>query len=202
MKWKELKKYDIEDIVGYVNENILAGVSVTELASDMDLCEGTIRSFFKSKKYYRQSQTEVPKGAPRLFVKKDDMCNQRVISTNKNKTNECITQEITPVIHDMNTSIIHDEYIMNNMIYLSKETDTLREMIEWFKSKDDASNTSIIEVKNGIQVDLPEANIKRTTIRINETIWDEFDEFVEANRPYEKHTLMAQALKEFMDKHK
>ena len=93
-------------------------------------------------------------------------------------------------------------YIKENLIYLTKEADTLKNMINWFKTRDDICNTGVIEVKEGIHIDLPDANIKRTTIRINEAIWNEFDKFVEDNKPYEKHTLMAQALKEYMDKYK
>lgn len=202
MTWKQLQKCNIEDIAGYINEKISDGISVNKLAIELGTKEGNIRGYLKHRGYHRPTEKEVGKGVPRLFVKKDDTCNQRVIIQENTINNECNTECNTHDIHDENTLVIHDEYIMNNMIYLSQETDTLRDMIEWFKSKDDTDNTSVIEVKNGIQINLPESNIKRTTIRINETIWDEFDEFVESNRPYEKHTLMAQALKEFMDKHK
>lgn len=63
------------------------------------------------------------------------------------------------------------------------------------------SNTCVIEIVEGIRIDLPDANIKRTTIRINEKIWDEFNKFVEDNRPIDKHDLMGMALKEYMEKY-
>ena len=72
-------------------------------------------------------------------------------------------------------------------------------MINWFKSKDDKSNTNVIEIVQGIKIDLPEANIKRTTIRINEKIWEDFNRFVEDNKPIDKHDLMGMALKEYME---
>ncbi len=77
----------------------------------------------------------------------------------------------------------------------SKELEEIKNKVEelynWYKSQ----GNSIIKI------DLPESNIKRTTIRINEKIWDDFDEFCENHKPYDKHTLMAQALKEYMEKY-
>ena len=75
-------------------------------------------------------------------------------------------------------------------------------MIQWFKNKDDKCNTGVIEIVEGIKIDLPEANIKRTTIRINEKIWEDFNKFVEDNRPIDKHDLMGMALKEYMNKYR
>ncbi|CEK33597.1 hypothetical protein UMC2_08471 [[Clostridium] sordellii] len=88
------------------------------------------------------------------------------------------------------------------MIYLSNETETLRDIIDWFKSRDDKSNTSVIEVVEGIKIDLPEATIKRTTIRINEKVWEMFNELVEENKPIDKHDLMGMALLEYINKYK
>lgn len=45
-----------------------------------------------------------------------------------------------------------------------------------------------------LDIDLPPANIKRTTIRINEKVWDLFNQFVEDKKIYDKHDLMEQAL--------
>ncbi len=68
--------------------------------------------------------------------------------------------------------------------------------------RDDNSMTNVVEVINtGIKIDLADNENTRTTIRINKTIWEEFDAFCEKNKEFNKQDLMAQALKEFMKKH-
>ncbi|MBP3928861.1 MAG: hypothetical protein J6D47_04720, partial [Peptostreptococcaceae bacterium] len=100
------------------------------------------------------------------------------------------------------TNVFNNTEFKNNMFYLNNEIETLKNIIEEFKSKDDKSNIDVIELREGIKIDLPEANIKRTTIRINEKVWDMFNDFVEANKPFDKHDLMGQALLDYINKHK
>lgn len=61
--------------------------------------------------------------------------------------------------------------------------------------------TDVIEViDEGIKINLPQSETIRTTIRINKSIWDNFDEFSKKNKEFNKQDLMAQALKEYMSK--
>ena len=181
--WNELKKCAIEDIVGYINEKLSEnGYNATKVAKELGVGESTIRNFLKSKGYKR-----VNKLGYELFGEKDDTSNLR---------------GNTPIKEHKETDIISKQDFADNMKYISTEIDTLKDIITWFKNKDDKGNTSIIEVVEGIKIDLPESDIKRTTIRINEKIWNEFDIFCESHKPYDKHTLMAQALKEYMEKHR
>ena len=118
------------------------------------------------------------------------MCNQEC---NTPKENKEITNNIT--------SVFNNTEFKDNMLFLHNEIDILKNIIEQFK-QDDKSNTNVIELREGIKINLPEANIKRTTIRINETIWDRFNRFVEDNKPFDKHDLMGMALLEYMNKYK
>ena len=186
MIWSDLRKCNIEDVVGYINELLEKNdYNFTRVSSGLGASESTIRKYLTSKGYKRIDNIY------KYIGEKDDTCNLRGNThENDNVDDKCMTD------------VINIPNIKENMIYLTQEADTLRSMIAWFKSQDDRCMTSVIEVKEGINIDLPEANMKRTTIRINEVIWNEFDKFVEDNKPYEKHTLMAQALKEYMDKYK
>lgn len=185
MIWSDLRKCKIDDIVGYINEKLIELGSLQKIADSLGANESTIRKYIKSKGYKRVGNE---------FVQQDDMCNPRE-HTKKIDINKLSN---TPE----NTSVINFTDIKDNMIYLSNETETLKDMIEWFKARDDKSNTSVIEVVEGIKIDLPEANIKRTTIRINERIWDMFNELVEENKPIDKHDLMSAALLEYINKYK
>ncbi|MFH5796781.1 hypothetical protein ACHM2U_15375, partial [Clostridium perfringens] len=66
----------------------------------------------------------------------------------------------------------------------------------------DKNSTSVIEVVEGIKIALPESPIKRTTIRINEKVWNMFNELVEENKPVDKHDIMGMALLEYINKYK
>jgi hypothetical protein len=87
------------------------------------------------------------------------------------------------------------------MINLVNQYDKLQEMINWFNDKDNINNT-VIEVNTGITIELPEAPIKRTTIRVNEKVWNDFIYLAEANSEFDKHNLLSMALKEYVEKHK
>ena len=93
------------------------------------------------------------------------------------------------------------EGFKENMINLVNQYDKLQEMISWFNNKDDIDNT-VIEVNTGITIELPEAPIKRTTIRVNGKVWNDFIDLAEANSEFDKHNLLSMALKEYVEKHK
>ena len=91
------------------------------------------------------------------------------------------------------------EGFKENMINLVNQYDKLQEMIDWFNNKD---AIDIIEVSTGIKIDLPDAPIKRTTIRVNESIWNDFLELADANSEFDKHNLLSMAIKEYVEKYK
>lgn len=94
------------------------------------------------------------------------------------------------------------EGFKENMINLVNQYDKLQEMINWFNNKDAIDNTNVIEVNTGIKIDLPEAPIKRTTIRVNESVWNDFLDLADANNEFDKHSLLSMALKEYVEKYK
>ena len=91
------------------------------------------------------------------------------------------------------------EGFKENMINLVNQYDKLQEMINWFNNKD---AIDIIEVSTGIKIDLPDAPIKRTTIRVNESIWNDFLELADANSEFDKHNLLSMAIKEYIEKYR
>src|SRR5699024_4028013 len=118
------------------------------------------------------------------FNTKDDIDNTNVIEVNtgiridlpdapikrttirdKDKINIINKEEDT---EDMINAI--PEGFKENMINLVNQYDKLQEIINWFNTKDDIDNTNVIEVNTGIRIDLPDAPIKRTTIRVNDKV--------------------------------
>lgn len=185
MTWSDLRKCNIDDIVGYINEKLIELGSLKKIADILGANESTIRKYITSKGYKRVGSQ---------FVQKDDTCNPREHTSLNIEKNTEITKS--------NTSVIDIPDLRENMIYLNNEAQTIKDMISWFKTKDDKSNTDVIEVVEGIKINLPKADIKRTTIRINEKVWDMFNELVEDNKPIDKHDLMGMALLEYINKYK
>ncbi|MEG0844450.1 MAG: hypothetical protein RSF39_09980 [Romboutsia sp.] len=185
MVWIDLRKCKIEDTVQYINEKIKELGSLKKVADSIRANESTIRKYLTTKGYKRIGNE---------FVQIDDTCNLREHTQEKLYKEKEMTTE--------NIGVINLPDIKDNMIYISNEIDTLKDMIHWFKNKDDKSNTGVIEIVDGIKINLPEANIKRTTIRINEKIWDMFNDLVEDNRPIDKHDIMGMALLEYINKYK
>lgn len=185
MFWSDLRKCNIKDTVEYINQKIDEYGSLTKVAETLNVNESTIRQYFTKRGYTRIKNT---------FVEKNYTCNTLDNTSYKEENNSRITE--------CTTSVIDMPGLKENIIYLSNESETLKDIIEWFKSKDDKSNTSVIEVVEGIKIDLPEASIKRTTIRINELVWDMFNDLVAENKSLDKHDLMGMALLEYIKKYK
>lgn len=181
MLWKDLRKFNIDELVLEINRRLEEFKSLSKVADTLGVSESTIRKFITSRGYKRDGN---------VFVLIDDICNHREHIHKKEK----MTIE--------NTDVINVPDLKENMIFLSNETETLKDMIEWFKSKDDKSITNVIEVVEGVKIDLPESDIKRTTIRINTKVWDMFNELVEENKPIDKHDLMGMALLEYINRYK
>lgn len=181
MLWNELKKYKIEDIALYINQELEKNKSLISIASELEVNESSIRKKLTTNGYKRINNQ---------YVLKDDICNQEC---NTPKENKEITNNIT--------NVFNNTEFKDNMLFLHNEIDILKNIIEKFK-QDDKSNTNVIELREGIKINLPEANIKRTTIRINESVWDMFNQFVEENKPFDKHDLTGMALLEYINKYK
>lgn len=189
MTWQDLKKLDIEDIVKYINEKLSEKSSLKKIADELGVNESTIRKYVTNKGFKRLGNEFVPNE----YICNSE-CNQPKKDTKKVDENKEITNGVT--------NIFSNAEFKENMLYLNNEAETIKQMLQWFKTKDDKSNTDVIEIKEGINIDLPPSNIKRTTIRINEKVWDLFNEFVEDKKIYDKHDLMGQALIEFMERYK
>ena len=189
MIWSNLRKCKIEDIVGYINEKLIELGSLKKIADELEVNESTIRKYITNRGFKRFGNE---------FVLLDDTCNSECNHSKEDTKEVDENKDIT----QQNTNIFNNAAFKENMLYLNNEAETIKQMLQWFKNKDDKSNTDVIEIKEGIKIDLPPANIKRTTIRINEKVWDLFNEFVEDKKIYDKHDLMGQALIEFMERYK
>ena len=163
------------------------GVPRKEIAKALDYKRvDSMNRYMKNKGFILDGDLYIKDEAP-VEVLKDDKDNINVINKEEAPNNMI---DVIP------------EGFKENMINLVNQYDKLQEMINWFNNKDAIDNTDVIEVNTGIKIDLPDAPIKRTTIRVNEEVWNDFIDLAEANSEFDKHNLLSMALKEYVEKYK
>lgn len=123
--------------------------------------------------------------------------------TEKNKTHPENIMDNIVLSDDKGMTINIQQDLTSNIINLANDYNKIQEVLKWFNNKDDDKGvTEVIEIVNkGIKINLPKSENIRTTIRINKEIWNRFDEFSKENREFNKQDLIAQALKEYMEKY-
>lgn len=85
--------------------------------------------------------------------------------------------------------------VKNNLLTLASEYEIIKQMIEDYRR-----NSAV--VKQQIIIDLPIADSKLTTLRVNSEVLDMFNRFAETNKQYRKVDLLSQALLDFINNHK
>ena len=130
------------------------------------------------------------------------------IRTELNISEKLFQRQIKELGYKYNIKVIHEAEYKDNINVLQKtkdldinkvtellveEYDTIENMIKWFKDKENTIDRIVI--------DLPEAKDKRTTILINEQIYQQFNEFCDNHKEYSKKDLLAMSLKEYINKY-
>lgn len=110
-------------------------------------------------------------------------------------------------VYDSSLSLPLDNQKFNNdLIELVHSYEEIKEVLAWYKKHDShmTDSVEIVEViQEGVIIDLPayEGASYRASMRINPVIWEQFDQFANKYSQYAKADLIAQAMKEYMDKH-
>lgn len=162
--------------VSYIN-NLLEFDSLKEAASSIGVGTRTIKDRFKSEGYiYNQDL--------RKFIFDDN----------------CITDVIIP---EAEIAIGDADVLKANIIELAADYDEIKDMLEWYRSGA-VSKGSIIEVVEGIKIQLPEDPNPsfRTSIRVNSKVYEMFTEFAKDNKEFTSKDLLSQALLDFISRHK
>lgn len=179
--------------INYINKLLSEGYKVEDVRKKLAIGEKRFQREIKELKYkYNQKTKQYESNTT------DDKEMTQVIEDTQSNSKQDIK------LNDdkgMTIDIQHD--IKSNIINLANDYDKIQQVIKWFDSRvDDKGMTEVIEVINqGIKINLPQSENIRTTIRINKEIWDRFETFSKKNKEFNKQDLMAQALKEYMEKY-
>lgn len=100
-----------------------------------------------------------------------------------------------------NTIVIHDIDIKNKLLDLASNYDKI---INFINEYENMSYSEYDKEYDGIEIKLPVETIKdfRTSIRINNVVWQQFNDFTESHKEYTKRDLLSMALNEYMNNHK
>lgn len=165
-----------------INKMLQEGKSVKGIRSTLNVSEKSFQRQVKQLGYkYNQKTKQYEKIEVQSLTQK-----RKDYSSNTGVINQ------TNVAADIDIKKVAD---------LVKNYDMIKELLTWFKNKE--YENDIIEViqDNRIEIDIDTDETKRTTILVNKKIYDEFNEFCEKHKEYDKKDLLSMALKEYVQKY-
>ncbi|SCJ55500.1 Uncharacterised protein [uncultured Clostridium sp.] len=192
MNKDKFNKLPILEQIDFINSQLKKNKSITSVCKELGVGRSTIRDRFKKSNYsYCKDSNE-------YILNDNTKSSSQELIHDKNSCN-------TSVIHDKNTdssnnnSIVtvlekSDKEIQSNLLDLVNNYDVLKEIIELHKC-----NTSVI--KQQIIIDLEDSETTTTTLRVNKSILNKFNDFCTKNRQFTKVDLLSQALKNFIEQH-
>lgn len=176
---------NIEQVVLYLNDELKKGRSQKDIEiNDFKVNERVIAKRLISKGYKKINNQYVFSG---------DKIITRVITDNNPKE---IKQS------EENKLVIKDQKIMDNLINLAKNYDKLISIIDQYDKTSEKEYYSKYDKEyDGIIIELPIETIKdfRTSIRVNNVVWEQFNKFAEGHKEFTKRDLLSMALKEYME---
>lgn len=192
MNKEEFNKLPISEQINFINSELKNNKSITSVCKELGVGRSTIRDRFKKANYsYSKDLNKY------TFNDNTESSSQELIQDK----NRCNTSDIYNKSTDLsnNNSIItvlekSDKEIQKNLLDLVNNYDVLKEIIELHRR-----NTSVI--KQQIIINLEDTETTTTTLRINKTILEKFNEFCNENKQFKKVDLLSQSLKNFIEQH-
>lgn len=171
---------DINEVVSYLNAELEKGRS----QKDIEI------------KDFKVNERVIAKRLNRLGYKKNN--NQWLLNNDNGMT--VLNAEIKPIEEKNNDDNIitrYDDITRSKLLKLADNYDKIMDIV-------DRCDNVYTKQYDGIVIELPveTENDYRTTIRINNVIWEQFSEFATSNNIFTKKDLLSMALKEYMTKYK
>lgn len=179
---EEFIKLDNIDKINYINSELKAGKRVPQVRASIGVSEEYIQKFMKENNY-----------------KYNQKLKQYIPTTES--TTEATTKPLEVSVVEANTNTLLTKEKANTLDYLSNNINILMDMIEKYKT---TTQTTTETTTNYITIDLIDdkhLKPKPKSIRINEFIYQEWQEFCD-KQYYSKMDLISMALKEYMEKYK
>ncbi|NFG60040.1 hypothetical protein FC778_15320 [Clostridium botulinum] len=187
-----------EEVVLYINSELKKERSQKEIEIyDFKVNQGVIKNRLSRRGYKKINNQWV------LQNNEYDESNTKVINIQKKeyeKSNIIVTDSKNTKESDSdknNTSLIIDEKLKTNIINLAKNYNKIMSIVEGYDKEYDKKYDEIA-------IALPIETIKdfRTSIRVNNVVWEQFNKFVGEHKEFTKRDLLSMALKEYINKYK
>ena len=175
---EEFKKLNTIDKINYINSKLEKGQTVIRIREDLGIGEKALQKIIKEAGYVYNQKSK------------------RYITTTQSTTKPL---EVSVVETNTNTLLTTEKE--NTLDYLSNNINILMDMIEKYKTTTQSTTET---TTNYITIDLIDdkhLKPKPKSIRINEFIYQEWQEFCNKQH-YSKMDLISMALKEYMEKYK
>lgn len=178
-----LNEMDIEDLSKYINRSIKKYGSLKRACEQLGVKKEMLKELFKKKKY-----------------KYDEISHEFIADSSEN---EIITKPIEneSLGGTLSISSLQDAKAQECLLQLINNKADIMNMLEAYRggTLGIPSTPQIIEIKKGIEIDLPESKNKKTSIWVNETVWEEFKSFNKKHKEFSNADLFSMALKSYMD---
>lgn len=181
MNKEQFNNLDFMEKIEYLNNKLREGQTVIRIREDIGIGEKAL-------------QREVKANGYRYNVK-----TKQYMPTTETTTKS--TTEVLPTIVADKTTIVVPKRQKQILGYLENNFEVLQEFLEKYKSTTRATTET---TTNHIVINLVDdkhLNPKPKSIRINEFVYQDWQQFCETKH-YSKQDLISMALKEYMDKYK
>ena len=184
MNKEEFKKLNVHEKAKYINSQLEKGLIRAEIYKNIGIAKSTVQGQLEKEYKFNKSLNKF------ILKEYDDKSKTLVINGND-------------ISKDSNNILDIQQDLKANIVNLAEEYNTIKDMLDWYKNNvGDMAKTSVIEIRTGIKIELEGTETIRTTIRINKNTWNKFKEFSEVHKEYNQQDLLAQAIEEFIQKHK
>lgn len=180
MNWNE---FSLEEIVDYINKQLFSGRSM----KDIEIIDFKVNERVISKRLNRKGYKKIE--------------NQFVKTTDNKKNNKVKVEKSIEIIKNesddkLMTPVITKE-MEHKLLNLIKYHDNIMDLVINF---DDAQMTGINTTEIIVKLPKEEDRTFRTTIRVNDVVWNRFKEFCDKNIDFTQKDLLSMALVEYMNK--
>lgn len=179
---------NIEEVALYLNKELLRG----RVQSDIEINDFKVKKGTISKRLNRKGYKKIEG----QFVGYDN--NNTIVTDNKNSEYDNSNTIVVIDNDNSDTQVINEVNINKEKILgLVSNYDKIIKLIEEYDKK-------CVKEYDNIEIELPIETIKdfRTSIRVNNIIWEQFNEFTNNHKEFTKRDLLSMALKEYIENHK
>lgn len=202
----QLDQMLLDDQIKYINNELRKeGSSLTGVCKAIGIGRTTVRERAKKQGFIFDRGSN-------QYIKMENKPNNsgRVTptDTNKSKDQDTKIQEVTKennsgVVYFNNGVVMTEDQEINShkMGYILSKFNTLEEMIRIFEAKKESVGSGDQDIIIDL-IDDRHLDPKPRSFRVNSFVLNDWDQFCNENRYYQKMDLVSMALKEYMERHK